>query len=105
MSKSKQRTFRGAYSAAGVGAKGSGDKDSIRNVDIGPAQGVVRNPYATKTFEHLDKQSPGSWDAYLAGFNDPVPKSAGKVVKQGEPVESRQDLSGKFDRKPRKRWE
>jgi hypothetical protein len=99
----KQRTVTGAYSEQTFGGKGA--KDKPRNVDIGPAQGVVKNPYATKTFEHLDKQSPGSWDAYLAGFSGPVPKSAGKVVKQGTPVESRQDLSDKFDRKPRKRWE
>jgi hypothetical protein len=102
----KQRTVTGAYSEQTFGGKGA--KDKPRNVDIGPAQGVVKNPYATKTFEHLDaKAADGTWDAYFAGFSGPVPSAAGKVVKQGTPVES-QNLSDKFlgpRSKPGKRWE
>ena len=88
----RQRTVKGAYTSD-FKEKTQSPKP---NMDV-------------KSFAHLDKgAADGTWNAYFAGFSGPVPKSSGKVVQRDRTpptVETSQDLSGTYLKKPRKRWE
>jgi hypothetical protein len=70
----KERTSTGPYSAQTFDKSGGPDK--IRNVDIGPAEGLknVKNPYSVASYVHLDSS---------AGLDRPGPvsSSAGRVIR------------------------
>jgi hypothetical protein len=85
----KQRTVTGSYSESSFGGKGS--KDKIRNVDYGPAEGVVKNPYSIKSFSHIDGD--------LVRGSGPVPTNAGRPVQKDRtpPAQNTSwDMSSKF---------
>jgi hypothetical protein len=103
----KERTQTGAYSESSFGGKGS--KDKVRSVSIGPAEGVVKNPYSVKDFSHLDDQYKGE----SQGLSGPVPTKSGKVAgRSGAFNSGRQDVKADMSDKflgPRRRkagdWE
>jgi hypothetical protein len=72
----RQRTITGAYSDSNFN---DGSKDKIRNVDVGPAEGVIRNPYGIKSFADAIDTDGMRNDGHNGGFSGPIRPSKGRV--------------------------